>query len=453
MKHAIWLSLLLPLAAGAAAREDYARQWPLALQNADSGAYRVELTPEIYRSVQSAALRDLDVVNADGVAVPADVFAAEQSGPDTARETELPWFPLPAGEGGTAGDLSILAERNADGSVRNLQARATTTAAAGADTGWLIDASRLRDPILDLQLQWAPVDAPLDRPYRLEGSDDLREWRTLNARAQLVDLNNAGHRLRQDRVDVNAAAHYLRLTPLRRAGAPKLLAVRARLATVAAQPWQWRELAGRRTRDANGDEAIEYELDGRFPIERVDLQLAANDGGEWMLESRAGPEQAWTSAADWVAYRVDDGERSNRSPPQPLSAPTRDAHWRLRGRNGLPAGAAPRLRLGYLPESLVFLAQGRAPYALVAGSRRTQRQAAPLSQMLDALRQARGAQWRPAAATVGPGRELGGASALQPAEKPRDWKAWLLWGVLIAAAALVAGFALSLLRKPRSGPS
>ncbi|MGA9335113.1 MAG: hypothetical protein WBV39_12610 [Rudaea sp.] len=35
-----------------------------------------------------------------------------------------------------------------------------------------------------------------------------------------------------------------------------------------------------------------------------------------------------------------------------------------------------------------------------------------------------------------------------PARVARDWKTWLLWLVLLAAAAMIGGLALSLLRKP-----
>ncbi|MCW5581409.1 MAG: DUF3999 family protein, partial [Luteimonas sp.] len=47
---------------------------------------------------------------------------------------------------------------------------------------------------------------------------------------------------------------------------------------------------------------------------------------------------------------------------------------------------------------------------------------------------------------------LAGESALQPAPQPRDWRSWLLWGLLVAGALLVAGFAFSLLRQPHAAP-
>jgi len=451
MKRWLWL-LLIPSLAGAAARDDYARQWPLVLTKADAGAYRVTLTPEIYENVQSPSLRDLDVVNAEGMTVPAAVLDAEPSVEPASHEVELPWFPLQTDAVDTiaSDDLSVIAERNPDGSIRSIRARTSAGEAGTSNPVWLLDASRLRDPIRSLQLEWERSDAPVNLSYRLEASSDLRGWQTLDDRVPLIDLSNAGHRLRQDSIEVNGAFRYLRLVPLQTTAAPRLVSVRARLASVVEQAWQWRELDGTRARTTDGKDVFEFELRGRFPIERADLILPENDSNEWTLESRDHAEAAWLPvAASWVGYRVDAGGVSSRSLPQPLQGITRDGYWRLRSANPLPAETSPRLRLGYRPERLVFLARGAAPYALVAGSARAQRDDAPLPQLLDALRSQRGKDWEPATATTGPASTLAGAQALQPAPAKRDWKAWLLWGVLIAAAATVIAFALSLLRNPK----
>ena len=109
------------------------------------------------------------------------------------------------------------------------------------------------------------------------------------------------------------------------------------------------------------------------------------------------------------------------------------------------------LRLGYRPEVVVFLAEGAPPFALLAGSARASRQEAPLPQLVDALRAERGRDWQPATASLGKRELLAGDAALQPLEPPTDWKRWLLWGVLVVGAALVAGFAVSLLRGKPAG--
>ena len=74
-------------------------------------------------------------------------------------------------------------------------------------------------------------------------------------------------------------------------------------------------------------------------------------------------------------------------PTTVLGAPARDRQWRLTATNGTVT-QPPALRVGYRPEVVVFLAQGRAPYALVAGSAVAARADAPLPRLLQSLRTA-----------------------------------------------------------------
>jgi cytochrome c-type biogenesis protein CcmH/NrfF len=145
-----------------------------------------------------------------------------------------------------------------------------------------------------------------------------------------------------------------------------------------------------------------------------------------------------------VAFRVGNAAERGQSPAQVLDATLRDRYWKLVPSQ--PIASAPVLRWGYRAESLVFLAQGAPPFALAVGSARVTRPQAPLSTTLAAIREQRGRQWQPALATLQtPAQPLAGSAALQPL---RDWKSVLLWGLLVAGALLVAGFAFSLLRRP-----
>lgn len=441
--------LLVPLAALAVPRQDYARQWPLQLENADSGAYRVMLPREVYLQAIAPDLADATVANADGVEVPAALFDAAAPLAQPPREVALAWFPLPAAAGSGAGGIAAISEIGSDGSLRRVELRPGQ--AAGSDT--LIDASQVDPHIVALHVDWAEGQAPFERRFSVAVSDDLKAWRTLQQDARLIELENAGQRLLQHRIELPQPqrARYLRLQ--QQAGQPplRLSAVRAELAPPAAAPeWQWQELAGRRVSES-GVEAFEFVLDGRFPMQVADVALADNSSREWSLSSRDDPRQPWMQVAPaWLAYQVQSGNTSSRSPPQPLYRPLRHRYWRLQARASTPAPQLPRLRLGYRPEVLVFLAQGRAPYALLAGSGRARRTQAPLPQLLEALRTQRGSDWQPATATAGAAHALAGEQALQLAPAPRDWKAWLLWALLLGGALLVAGFAFSLLRQPRS---
>lgn len=439
-----WL-LALPLAALAATADDYAGRWPLVLERADGGAYRVVLDRDVYRQLQSPLLRDLVVVNADGAPVATAVFPPDAPLAQAGDSVALPWFPLP-GDAGAAGlDIAAISEVASDGSLRRVELR-DASAVVDGDGGFVIDASHLREPLVALRFAWSDAQA-FDRGYRVSASDDLRQWREIEPDGRLVQLRNGEHRIVEDRIALpGVRAKYLRLQPSARQPAPlALTGVRAELAGhVAAPALQWEELRGHRVEVRDGV-AFDYALDGRFPVEAVDVAAAGNSTHSWLLESRDGTDAAWQeAAAPWVAYRVDSGGQSSRSPPQPLHGLSRDRQWRLRTRDG-SAIEAPRLRLGYRPETVVFLAEGRPPFALLAGSARAMRPASPLPQLVDALRFARGKDWQPAAATLGPRQQQAGEAALQPLPRA-DWTRWLLWALLVAGAALVVGLAISLLR-------
>jgi uncharacterized protein DUF3999 len=450
MKRLAWI-VLLPLTAFAGVREDYAQQWPLTFSNADAGAYRVVLDRSVYAQLQSSGLKDLVVVNAEGAAVSASLFDAEQPLAKAANAVEVPWFALPSSSSSQSRDIASISEIAADGTLRRV-VMSDTGNAAGSSNEYLIDTSRLRQPVQALQVSWTAGQTSFDHAYRVTASDDLKNWRTVQDEGHLVELQNNGARILKDRIELdNVQAKYLRLVPLRKdQEALAISGARAEFAaTTAAQDWQWEEISGKRIVEKDGAAAFVYEIEGRFPFERADVVLPGNSSNEWILKSRDSEDAEWQfAAAPWMAFQLEGGR--SRSPPQALQQLNRNHYWRLISKN-ITEGAAPTLRLGYRPEVLVFLAQGKPPYAVFAGSARAARADAPLPQLVDALRAQRGQDWQPATATLGQGEPLAGApAALTPLPVERDWKAWLLWALLVGGALIVAGFAFSLLKKPAS---
>ncbi|WP_119718908.1 DUF3999 domain-containing protein [Cognatilysobacter tabacisoli] len=446
----VLLGLLLgPLAATAAPRDDYAAQWPLTLGRDGDGAYRVVLDEAVYRQVGRADIRDLDVLNGDGRSVPTALFAPDNAVARPAPRIALPWYPLPAVAPSPSSGWRLSTQADADGHLRRVDVQVTDPAAATAPrTAVLIDLSRVREAVTALYLTWKPVDE-LDVGLRVEASDDLDRWQPLAARGRLVDLTRETQRLVQRRVALYGLlphyqrARYLRLVPDRLDQAFEITSVQAELASaVGAAPTAWLTLDGRR-QEADGRTTFEFDLGGRFPIEQIDLALDGYHAGEWRLESRDDADADWRPrSAPWVAYRIDgDG---GRSPARALGAVVRDRYWRL-GTVGSVDGT-PRLRAGYRPEVVVFVAQGAGPYTLVAGSAHAARADAPLPHLVTAIRRQRGAEWQPTTAYLGRTEPLAGDAARSPR---RDWKAWLLWGVLALGALVVAAFALTLLRVSR----
>jgi len=452
MSVALFCAASLSGAATAGGRDDYVRQWPLQLQGADAGAYRVVLDAAVYRSATSPSLRDIDVFNGDGQSVPAAVFAPEVPTPQQAPALALPWFPLPRDPAAQSGDITLISERATDGSLKRVETRVAGTGAASATAlpanAWLIDASAVRRGVMvALYLDWPATAGAIDVGYRVEGSDDLRTWQTLQPHVQLIDLPRDGQRLLQRRVPLEGQSRYLRLTPERADAALPLSGVRVELLGASrAEDWRSEVLQGRAV-SAAGKTWYEFTLDGRFPIARADIPMAGNALAVWTLQSRDSKDAPWQTRADpWVAFRVGGGQ-GGRSFEEPLREIVRDRYWRLIPHAPVDAAAAaPSLRLGYRPEAIVFVAQGKPPYALAAGSANAARAQTPLTQLIDTVRVQRGDDWRPAPATLGAVQALSGERALVPAPPQRDWKAWLLWALLIGGVLVVSWLALSLLR-------
>ena len=454
MKRIACLALLLPLVSFAAPRADYAQQWPLTLGRDDAGAYRVTLDESVYRQLRDPAVRDAVVINRDGAAVPTDVFAPEAPLAKPAPRLALPWFALPATQPGNAGQgWQLISQADADGRLRRVEVRTTDTASAGLPrNALLVDVSRVHEAISALELQWQPVES-LDLGYRVEASDDLEHWQLLATRGRMVDLTREGRRLLHRRIELYGLlpqyqkARYLRLTPDRVEQAIAITGVFAELASArtAAVP-KWIELSGHGA-DAGSAEAgstFEFDSEGRFPVQQVDVVLPGNTAVEWTLESRDRDDADWRHrAGPWVAFQVGPDNAGTRSPPRGLGTRLRDRYWRLRANTAV--NGEPLLRLGYRPEVVVFLAQGPAPFALAAGSTRARRGESPLSELVAEMRRQRGPDWQPAQAYLGTPQVLAGERAVTAV---RDWKSWLLWAVLGLGALAVAGFAIAVLRGP-----
>lgn len=435
------LAVAAPALWAADARQEYREQWPLQLSSPQAGAYRLMLGEAQYRSAVSPRLADVQVFNAQGQALPSALLAADQPLAQPEQWQALPWFALPAQGGGAGEDLQLLTERNTDGSVRRVEARLGRSGGNTESGGWLVDASALRTGVQALRLDWQATQ-PLQLRVAVEASDDLRDWQRVADAVPLVDLEQGGNRLQQRRIEIGHQAKYFRILPLAGARLPSLTGVQAeRVSPAQAIAWQWRTLAGAAGKPGEFD----YVLDGRFPIAQVDIATADNSVVQWTLLSRDDANQPWqVRAGPWVAYQLQDSAARRQSQAQSLAVPTRDRYWRLTAAQAQP-GQAPALKLGYQPEALVFLSQGEPPFSVAAGSVRAARTDAPVGTVIAQLREQHGAQWQPAQATVqGAAQVLAGDAAVQPA---RDWKRWLLWGLLVLGVLVVGGFAVSLLRQ------
>jgi hypothetical protein len=436
------------------------------------------LTPEIYAAISTADLRDLEVVDAAGEAVPLAPYRTQTSSVSHDNVVSLPMFTLPVtSAGGTANSedeaIRLHIERGPDGKLRRLDAdvgNLVPTQATKSDL--LLDASALHEPLAGLLVDWSADEANVSAQFAISGSDDLQQWHALVANATVLRLTQDGNVLNRHEIALNGArTAYLRLRRLDDGPALPLLAIRARTvarstATQPARLWIAATLDGSDTQhldsilpasDGQHPIAYRYHLPAALAVETIKVELADDNSLarlNLLSRYRSGANDrdpsAWAQRGSFVAFHLREGNAVVGNDEFPVFAAGRARDWRIE--LATPLAHAPSMSAAYEPDRFVFLAQGNGPYRLLAGSARARRGDYPVDTALAQLRAKLGADWQPPLAILGSRAVLQGNRALEaapPAPIQRDWKTWLLWAVLVAAAALIGGLALSLMREPK----
>ncbi|MES2672087.1 MAG: DUF3999 domain-containing protein [Pseudomonadota bacterium] len=445
---------------------DYAYRWPLKTEG-QNAAWQFELTPEVYAALIDPELGDFVVLNADGQAVPVARLTIDPATRPGVAQAPLPVFALPR-RASTAGtdDLSLRLERDGSGRLRLLQVDmgapatpatlATPAPAMPAPIDYVMDADLGRDPkrpatVDRLDLRW-PEIGDIHARFAVEGSDDLEHWQMLVEGAAVVSLRRGGSVLqRRDIALPPTSLRYLRLRQLDVDPVPNLQ-VTARRTRGGAHPPQWRRMRAEfvdTAPDAFGKGHLyRYRLPAKLPVGRVGVILGADNAtAEVILDAQNGSvpgDEAWTPIGRTLLFRLQQNGLRIDNEDYALTAPIAAREWRLRSPIALTP--APTMDVAYLPDRFVFLAQGSGPYTLAAGSRDARRDPLPVEQALAPLRSRLGAEWSPPVATLGARSEAAGTQAYAEKATPPDWRRWLLWGFLVLGAAIVGGFALSLLR-------
>jgi hypothetical protein len=437
--------LLLAANAAAATPADYASQWTLKTDAV--GAYTVVLDENIYRQVTRADLSDLAAFNADGEELAFGPLPSVYRAPPSAW-SEAAWFALPPEDAASAGDLQLHVTRSADGSLSMDTAIAgtpsSTTSAAGSASknvsDLLIDV-RAKDRLIEaIAFDFAADAADFSAAIQIDASDDLKNWHEIVSDAPLAQLRQGNQVLLRRNVELSAQpATYLRVhsaTPL------PVRAVQLRLRAPGSEPPRATLDADPMGRDGRG---FVYRLPALVTAERLTIALADDNQIAGIDVSARDPgESYWHPLGHYTAFRLRGAGVSLDAEPMELT-PTRAREWRIEANGDL--AKAPTLRFGYRPETWVLLTHGRAPYVLVAGSRRAHRDAFPIDALIGQLRAKEGVDWRPPPIGFGPMQASAGEAALH-GWNASDRRTWVLWGLLLLGAGAVIAMVWRLLRAP-----
>ena len=454
------LSLLPVLVLAQVSPTDFARGADI---QADGGSiFQLLLPDDVYATITRSDLGDVRVLNAGRDVVPHTLRRAPPPDTPNAEWRAVASFPMSDAQASASGRTQVKVD--ASGAVLEV----TTDAVRRTTTAYLVDVSAIDDPLTRLALSWdAPPGVTFLARVNVQGSNDLDRWHTLVSSAAVAQLQRDAHTLTQSEIELSQTgerARYLRISWPKELSAVTLTSVRVRPRATAAQAEiHWRTLTADHLEPEG---AAVYDARGLFPVEYVDLDFAdASDVVSITVRSRSAPAspglpqrlggvasglpQRLGGVASWqirhtgLFYSLQEADGAIRSAPARIASAT-DRFWSIEraGGAGWTVARAPRLKIGWHPHELVFVAQGPAPYTLVYGSARVEAADAPVDALLGSLDEAeRARQVRPA--TLGPPRSLGGADALTP---PPPLRRAMLWTILVGAVALLAWFAIRTFR-------
>lgn len=430
------------------------------IQSAGGGPLQhVLLTGEVYETVTRQDLRDAGVFNAAGEAVP---FALERRPEPTPGDTpslSLPFFPVYADPALPLDDVVVRVERTAAGQIMRVENRRAPGRAA-AVRALIIDASTLETPLRSLTLQWADTTQAFIATLYAETSDDLNRWRPWG-QATLAHLTFGGNVLRQSELRLPPkAAGYIRLSWKGTADAAALPPVVAAIfgepvMTLAEPERAWMTLAPvDPPLPAEGEAStVYYRQAGVAPIDRLRLDLPqSNTVARVTVEAASTPEGPWRVQYTGLVYRLERAGQEIQTPDLRVQA-SPHAYWRIRSE---AAGSGfertpPRLELGWVPDRLLFVRRGEAPFLLAFGSATAVSSRFEAGELRGLVAEGPGEAYTEPIATLGPVRELGGSNRLVPSQEI-PWQRVLLWAALLAGVGLLATMLLRLLKQVDRSP-
>lgn len=441
----IVLAAVLLQSAHAVEKSDFAYGFALQVDG-DGAIYSLDLPEEVYRGLTRADRGDLRVFNGSGDAVPHFIRRAEQRSARQTVASTLPLFPVHEnGDSQTPGTHPRLhISTDASGAIVDIDYDADAVNIE-KPTAYILDASQLDSSPAALLVRWPDDQADFVATVSVEQSDDLAHWQNLASGLSLSNLHYAGHTLQQQRLELPLKKFkYLRLR-WQSSQALTLNEVGAEFPTrYYAQERLWTPVNIHHIDNEN--HYYYFNTGSLLPIDRLAITLPQrNTLSQIHVESAVSASGPWRSRYSGLVYDLQfSGKRL--TSPQIILDTTSDGYWRLRFDKDTPPPAGNlQLRLGWIPEQLLFIAQGEPPFVLAYASTHVSGSEAPLPQLLNV--EEIDADLLVKTAHLGLALTLGSADNLLARADPPNWQRYALWSVLILGVILLSWMAWRLYRE------
>ncbi len=397
---------------------------------------RTRMPQDVYEWVVRDDLGDLRVFNREAEQVP---YALRRPATTSAHSDwqDLPIFKLPVAAPTSTAGTKVNIELGADGTVVAVHGGELERSER---SDYLIDLSQYDHDVADLELSWTETADNFISHFRVQASDDLSEWRTLTSSATLAALETSGKQVFVNRIELNdVAAEYFKLQQLDGADTIAITSVTARTRLAQAPGRNYKVLSASAV-----DGGYEFDTGGRFALDRVAVEIARSSYlVEAQLYSRANATDKWWDRGRRTFYQVSINGSSVTSDPVRYASPYH-RFWRVELLS--EEAATPSLRIGWLPDELVFLMQGNPPFTLAYGQADISGRQWPINDLLARLETAQDFDLLPLATLREP-EILGGSTRLIAKPAPIDWQTIILWLILVIGVAVIGALAYRVVRQ------
>lgn len=428
---------------------DYAWGFPIEIGETAS-FYAVELPLEVNRSVTDAALRDAGVYNGDGTPVSRMFERAGDDRDPVEHSSALPALPLFESKDSRNERNQLAIERDGDSTQFRFDL-ADLLAPAGNQrlVAYIVDTRQLDDALAAIDLAWEQMNPGFMGRVTVDGGNDLQNWRPIGS-AVVAFLREDAASIEQRRIVLRSGDFdYLRI---RWEGMPddwrlsQVLGV-----STAGDPETSRrlEMLDATATDPDDDGHI-FSLGGAPAVDRLRVVLPEpNSVVSAQVYYWSEGHEHWIAAGRGSFHHIiRDG---NAVMSKPLQIPrTRASRFKVLITHG-PPDVRIRLEVGWLPDRLLFLAQGQPPFTLAAGNAEDAQHDYPQHRIYGAalLTGLTRGEGDVVTASLGPRFELGGTERLV-APRQIDWRTLLLWLGLVLGVLFVGFMAFKTIRELRT---
>ncbi len=418
------------------------------ISDAKTSLRQIQIPKNLYQKMHRRDYGDLRVFSADGQVVPHQ-FSQASTRLDSEQERPLVFYPFNKEQAKNPGNIRVIIKQKAGEqslSINQNLAKNFNSLSKSNEYQYIIvnkPTKKQASSLCKLQLDWQQSKPSSILSFKLESSNQLQNWHTLNRKLTVSKLDYAGSQLKQDVVSFSCTTQkYLRLTWLKPEQKTHLSQIKGIYTKKGAQKIQWESFG--KPRYSKKDGSWLFESNVIASISKLEF-VAPQDGllYQGTLYTRSNDKQTWRYRAAVSQYRLNLGETSLQSSPMSIT-PTSDQYWKLvlKTEGQLNENQLPEIRAGWVPKQLYFLAQGTAPFTLALGNPKIKAtQVGNLRDLIDSIKQS-GANID----SVNLGEFIKNNN-VKKVQSETPWKLILFWLLLVLGTALMGFMAYRLFQQ------